>query len=131
MKTLEEVREFFKGDRYATMSNAVIDDFGDKYAKCSMELDDRHRNAVGGIMGGVYFTLADFAMAVATNHEQSGTVSLDAHISFVSACKGDKLIAEARCQRDGRKTCFYEVQICDETGKLIAVVNFTGYKVTA
>ncbi len=29
--------------------------------KCSLKIEDRHRNAMGAVMGGVYFTLADFA----------------------------------------------------------------------
>ena len=56
MKSLEEIMEFFSHDRYATESGAVIDEVGDKYAKCSIELNEMHRNAVGGVMGAVYYT---------------------------------------------------------------------------
>ena len=66
-ETLERVRETFRGDRFATEMGAVIDELGDNYSKCSLVLNEHHRNAVGGIMGGVYFTLADFAFAVASN----------------------------------------------------------------
>ena len=128
MKTLEEVRAFFKNDRYATDSGAVIEEAGEKYAKCSIVLNEMHRNAVGGVMGAVYYTLADFAFAVATNVEEPGTVSLSANIAFLRSCKGTKLIAEAKCVRDGKSTCYYEIPVSDENGNLLTVVNITGYK---
>ena len=128
MKSLDEIREFFSKDRYATESGAVIDEVGENYAKCSIELNEMHRNAVGGVMGAVYYTLADFAFAVATNHDQPGIVSLDANITFLNYCRGTKLIAEAKCIRDGRTTCYYQIPITDENGTLLTMANITGYK---
>ncbi|MBR4580524.1 MAG: PaaI family thioesterase [Lachnospiraceae bacterium] len=128
MKSIEEIREFFSRDRYASESGAVIEEVGDNYAKCSIELSEMHRNAVGGVMGAVYYTLADFAFAVATNHEEPGVVSMEANISFLGTCKGTKLIAEAKCIRDARTTCYYQIPITDENGNLLTVVNIRGYK---
>ena len=82
----------------------------------------------GIIMGGAIFTLADFAFAVASNHEKLGTVSLNANITFLRASKGDKLIATAECVRDGRTTCYYRVSVTDNTGALIAEITTSGYK---
>lgn len=81
LKTLEEVREFFKNDTFATVNGAVIDEIGDNYAKCSIEINDNHKNAVGGVMGGVHFMLADFTFAVASNWQRLGSVSLNSNIT--------------------------------------------------
>ena len=35
LKTIEEVREMFTHDRFATENGAVIDEIGDHYAACS------------------------------------------------------------------------------------------------
>ena len=68
MRNIEDVRRFFDGDRYAVEVTGVkIDEIDDCYSKCSLELDERHYGAHGQVMGGVMFTLADFAFAVATN----------------------------------------------------------------
>lgn len=128
MKSIEEIREFFGKDRYATESGAFIEEVGEHYSKCSVELNEMHRNAVGGVMGAVYYTLADFAFAVATNAEVPGTVSLSASMAFLRACKGNRLICEAKLIRDGKSTCYYEMPITDENGTLLTVVNITGYK---
>ncbi len=129
MRTLEEVRELFKKDRFATENGAVIEAIGAHYAKCSLILNDTHRNAMGAVMGGVYFTLADFAFAVAANWEHTGTVSLTSEIAYLGAAKGKTLTAEAVCVKDGRTTCFYRIEVKDELGHLACAVTTTGYKV--
>ena len=125
-KTLEKVRMTFKADRFATENGAVIEEIGDHSATCSLVITDSHRNAMGAVMGGVYFMLADFAFAVAANWEKMGCVSLHSDISFLGAAKGEKLIAKALCVKDGRRTACYRVDVTDELGNLAATVTVTG-----
>lgn len=66
-ETLKKVQERFKNDRFATDNGAVIEEVGEGYARCVMSLDEHHYNAVGSVMGGAVFTVADFAFAVASN----------------------------------------------------------------
>lgn len=128
MSELERVREFFRNDRYATENGAVIEEVGDHYAKCSIVLTDRHKNAVGGIMGGVYFTLADFTFAVATNRQEPGTVSITGDISFIGVPKGNKIIGETELIKNGRTISCYNVRITDELGTKVAAVKMVGYR---
>ena len=127
-ETLERVRETFRGDRFATEMGAVIDELGDHYSKCSLVLNEHHRNAVGGIMGGVYFTLADFAFAVASNWQQAGVVGLNCDASFIGVPKTERIIAEARLIKDGRTICCYNVDIRDELGNPVAAVQCVGFR---
>ena len=131
MGTIKEAREIFANDRYATvLSGAYIEEIGENYAKCSMKITADHRNAYGGIMGGSIYTLADFAFAVASNFDKEyATVSVVGQASFMSASKGSVLYAEAKLLKDGKNTCFFDVTITDDLGKLIAVVNFSGQHV--
>lgn len=127
-KSLEEVRTLFKNDRFATENGAVIDEIGDHYAKCSLKIEDRHRNAMGAVMGGVSFTIADFAFAVAANWQEIGTVSLNSSITYLGAPKGKYLTAEAVCVKNGRTTSCYRIIVSDELGNPTATVTTTGYK---
>ena len=126
--SIEEVRKFFANDRFATENGAVIEDYGKGYAKCSLKVTDRHRNAVGGLMGGVSFMLADFVFAVASNWDVPNTVSLSSNITFCGNLKGETITAEAKCIKDGRSTVLYSVNVSDDKGNLIAVVSITGFK---
>lgn len=125
---LERVRELFKNDRFATEAGAVIDEIGDHYAKVSLTLNEHHKNAAGGIMGGVYFTLADFAFAVAANWQSIGTVSINTDISFVGVPRTGRIIAETQLIKDGRSTCCYNVDVRDDAGNPVAAVKILGFK---
>lgn len=127
--SLDEVRERFANDRFATVNGAVIEAVEEGYARCSMELNETHRNALGAVMGGAIFTLADFAFAVASNWNKESRVSLTATISFLGRAKGSKLIAEAHKIREGKKTCYYEVAISDELGSQVAHMTSNGFTV--
>lgn len=88
MRDIEKVRRFFEGDRYAVEVTGVkIDEVDDCYSKCSLDLDKRHYGAHGQVMGGVMFTLADFAFAVATNTSESFTATADSHISYLTSSR--------------------------------------------
>ena len=129
VRSLEEVRKIFEGDRFATENGAVIEEIGDHSATCSLIVTDSHRNAMGAVMGGVYFMLADFAFAVAANWEKMNCVSLRSDVSFLGSAKGNQLIAKAVCIKNGKNTSCYRVDVTDETGNLTATVTTTGYNV--
>lgn len=128
MNELERAKEFFAADRYATEATGIeIVAVGDNYAKCRLETGGIHQNAVGHVMGGVFFTLADFTFAVATNHDATApTVTVTSTISYLTVPRDNVLFGESRVLREGKRNCFYEIDITDGQGNLVAVVNTTG-----
>ena len=126
--TLEEAREFFKNDRFATENGMTIDELGEDRCVCSMDIRDDHRNAMGNVMGGVIFTLADFAFAVATNNVHMPTVGQQNNINYFSGTRGSRLIAKAGCRKDGKTVCVYNVDVTDDLGRDIAQMTGTGFK---
>lgn len=126
MNTLEEARNYFKNDHFATENGAVIAEIADTYAVCTLSLTDHHRNAMGNVMGGVLFMLGDFAFAVASNFGKPHTVSATSQITFLRAAKGDRLTARAELVRQGRSTVYYEISITDGTGALAARMTASG-----
>ena len=127
-KSIEEAREFFKQDQFATNAGAVIDELEEDYCICSLNLKDEHKNAYGGVMGGVIFTLADFSFAVLSNQIHSLTVAQNVNITYLSGSKGEKLIAKATCRKSGRTTSIINVDVSDDTGRDVAQFIGTGFK---
>ena len=122
-ESIEEAREFFKGDKFATNIGVQLDELGDDYCICSLELCD-----YGAVMGGAIFTLGDFAFAVLSNQLHRPTVGLQVSINYLSGSKGEKLIAKAHYRKNGRTTSVINVDITDDTGREIAQFVGTGYK---
>jgi len=131
MSELDEIKKLFEDDKYATeISGAEIIDAHKGYARCEMPVKQIHKNAGGMIMGGAIYTLADFAFAVAANSFQPATITLDSNITFLTPCKGSRLIAIAECEKDGRTTVCINVTITDDLGNKVALVRSTGFRVS-
>ncbi|MBQ8563697.1 MAG: PaaI family thioesterase [Firmicutes bacterium] len=129
---LDSIREKFSHDRFATEAAGItIEEVKPQYARCEMMIQPVHLNARGAVMGGAIFTLADFVGAVAANSCKDTTDVVTLHVSmdFLSAAKGNKLIGEACCLKDGRSTCLYEVKITDELGTRVAHATVNGFAV--
>ncbi len=127
---LQELRDFFGGDKFAEMTGCFIKEAGDGYSICTMEVTDMHRNAFGGIMGGAMMTLADYAAAVVSNRPGKYTTANSMNTTFVGNSKDGLMIAEAKLIRDGRSTNYIEVKITDSTGKPLAYVTSLGFHLT-
>ena len=130
MPTIQEIRERFSHDRFATeAAEIMITEAQPQFAVCEMPLLEKHRNARGTPMGGAIFTLADFTAAIAANgfSEHTDTISLHADITFLGTAKGEKLIAAAKCVKQGRTTSLYTVEVKDELGTLVAQASVNGF----
>ncbi len=129
MNDLEKAREFFSRDLFAVKAaGIIIEEVGEHYAKCSMEITCNHQNTYGGVMGGAVFTLADYTFAVASNFNQPKTVSVTSQINFIGMAKGKKLNSESKLIKDGRSTCLYEINVTDDLGTKVAFVTISGMK---
>lgn len=132
MPDLEAVRKFFEGDKYATEVTGIVIEKAEKgHSMVSLEPDGRHLNAVGGLMGAVYYTLADFAFAVAENCDTASdmiTVTQTAQINFLRPWSGGRVICTADMIKDGRAICLYEVKVFDKENKELALIIVNGFK---
>jgi len=127
-RSTEEAQEYFREDHFATDNGMKIDEIGDGWSVCSMEIEERHRNANHGVMGGAIFTLADLAFAAASNNTHVQTVAQQVSVNFLSGSRGTRLTAKAVCRKDGRTTAVYNVDVTDDLGRDIAELVFTGFK---
>ena len=126
--SIDDARAFFAGDRFATESGMTLEELDESHAVTSVEIGARHRNALGGVMGGAIFTLADLAFAALTNDRERVTVAQQVSVNYLSAAKGTKLVARATYRKDGRNSCVVNVDVTDDAGRDIAQFVGTGFK---
>ena len=127
--TLEEVQDFFKNDTFAYgRVGCRITEASRGHGVAELELDDNHCNAEHNVMGGVIFTLADYAFAAATMFGEASSTTLTATIEFIRATKGSKLIATCDIDHGGRKVGFYTIDVKDDLGQLVARMVSTCYR---
>lgn len=129
---LKSAIEFFKNDKFAASTGVEILSVETGRAVCALEISQGHVNSDGFVQGGVIFTLADSAFAVAANlgtADDCCVVTTQSNINFLSSAASGRLAAEAVCVRDGHSVSVYRVTVSDETNNPIAFATFTGYKV--
>ena len=125
---LKEAQEYFSRDRFATDNGMTLNELDEEHSVCSVTLGEGHRNAYGGVMGGVIFTLADFAFAALSNNIHQPTVAQQVSINYLSAPKGARLVAEAHFRKNGKTSSIINVDVRDDTGRDIAQFIGTGFK---
>ena len=125
--TLDEAIKYFSHDRFAMdVTGIVIEDVAEDYSKVSLVVHDKHLGARDHLMGGVLYTMADFAFAVATNTPDHFTMTSSSNINYLRQPKDDRIIAECKCIKNGHRTCLFETRIADGQGNLLAVVTTNG-----
>ncbi|MBQ9000684.1 MAG: PaaI family thioesterase [Eggerthellaceae bacterium] len=127
--SIDEVRELFGRDRFATEACACrVIEASRGHAVCEFDIAERHLNAMGAVMGGAIFTLADFALAIGCNLGEQPTVSVSNTIEFFSAAKGTKLIATCTSDKSGSSLGFYTVDVTDDLGTPVAKMTATCFR---
>ena len=128
-KNVQEAEKYFEDDRFATENGIELVELTEEHAVAKMELTARHRNAMNNVMGGAIFTLGDLAISALGCHLHLPVVGLNGSIDFLSTAKGDVLYAKATCRKNGRTTIVMQCDITDDTGRLVAIMNGTAFKV--
>jgi 1,4-dihydroxy-2-naphthoyl-CoA hydrolase len=94
-----------------------------------LDIDDRHRQPMGWLHGGVSALLAESAASVAAamsiDVERFEAFGVDLNATHLRAKRSGSLVATARPLRRGRTTHVYRVDVTDERNHLICAARCT------
>jgi acyl-CoA thioesterase len=111
-------------DRVAQGMAMSIDAVDDGSATVSMVVTDEMCNGLGVCHGGLLFTLADTAMAHASNAGDQRAFSTTAQIDWInSALVGQTLTATSTRISQRGKSSIHDVMVVNELGETIALVR--------
>lgn len=104
-----------------------------KLAFCRLSLTIRKEmlNGFGIAHGGITYSLADSALAFASNSNGIKSVSIETSISHIVSLKeADEIIAEAICETESEKLGHYKVTLFlkNEPDKIVALFKGMVYK---
>ena len=121
-----------QGDRFAAHAGCILKEVREGYARAELVVTPDHLNAGGVCQGGVYFTLADIALAAVMNSREQLTFGIENNIVFLKSAKvGDTLIAEAVEVFNHHKIPYVDVRITNQNGDLCSVVTGLAYRKAA
>ena len=99
--------------------------------KCrvKMEVFEELRSPFGMVFGGVIFSLAESASALAVTSLNDTYVTMDSTINFLNPGIGEYLFADAEVIHTGETSCLVEVIVSDDEEVVISKAMFTMFKV--
>ena len=118
------MRPMMQRDAASAMLGMVIELDVPGEAVVSMTVRDDMLNGFAITHGGLVFTLADTAFAIACNEDERVTVAGGADITFLkSTTSGDRLTARAVRRVVSGRNGLYDVTVTDGSGDVVAEVR--------
>ncbi|GBC86782.1 Putative esterase [bacterium HR12] len=121
---LTEVRERFAASAFhRSFFGMTLERVAEGEVDVALAVEDRHRNLLGIVHGGVIATLADTATGLAYRTVlEPGTqhVTTQLNVTYLSAGRGGRLVARGRVVKRGRRTGYAEADVLDGEGRLLA-----------
>lgn len=100
-------------------------------ARLRARLGAEHLNLHGTVHGGLLYTLADEAFALASNSHGTPAVALSVHMEYFRALReGEVVEASAREEHLGRRVATYRVELRRQE-ELVALFTGTVYRLAA
>ena len=106
------VKKMFDNDAFSQWLGISVDEVGQGRAVLSMTVREDMTNGFGIAHGGITYSLADSALAFASNSHGRQAVSIDTSINHIEILKpGDRIVATAKEDAIKNKFGFYTVNI--------------------
>jgi acyl-CoA thioesterase len=125
---MEMINKMLSRDRFARLCGLKMVEAANGRSVVTMEIRDDHLNALDMVHGGAFFTLADYAFALAANSRDLPAVALSASMVFLRPGRAGRLTATAWEVSLAKKVGTYTVEIRDEAGELLATFQGLAYR---
>jgi len=111
-------------DKAARFLGIELREIGPAHCVMSLTVTSNHVQGLNVCHGGYIFSLADTAMAYASNSADTPNLAQSAQISFLAPGQlGDVLTATARRVAAAGRNNFWDVAVVDQNGKQIALFH--------
>jgi acyl-CoA thioesterase len=129
-KTAESVvKKMMSRDWFSQWLGISVDEIAPGYCRLSMRVRKEMLNGFDIAHGGITYSLADSALAFASNSHGRKAVSVETGISHtVSLKEGDAISAVAEEVSLGQKIGIYNITIRKEDGTVVALFKGTVYR---
>lgn len=120
--------EVVGSDPFSRMLGIVVEDAQDSYSKVSLKIKPEFCNSEARSHGGVIFSLADQAFAIACNSRGYMAFAAEMKINYFEATKaGDIVTAEAKPIDIRKRISLWNIEVRNQDAVLIAVAHGLAY----
>lgn len=128
--TQEEMNQIIDRNPFAKYLGMKLTKVEEGFARGTVPMRDQHNNVYGGMHGGCVFALADTIAGIAAATYGHMVTTLDSNFNYLEAIRDtEEVICEARVIRHGGRISVLNVEIYDDSGKLLCNGGFTYYNI--
>ena len=110
---------------YAVTGGMRLAELGDGWARGELQLEERHRNPMGIVHGGVYCTMMDQVAGTAACTRGSICRTVNCEVRFLAPAQGGHLTSRAEAVRMGRSIAVIRAWVEDAAGAVCAEGVYT------
>ncbi|MDZ7681580.1 MAG: hydroxyphenylacetyl-CoA thioesterase PaaI [Fodinibius sp.] len=123
------VQKMYDNDAFSQWLGIDVIDIKPGYAKLQMTIRDEMVNGFNVSHGGIAFSLADSALAFASNSYGRVAVAMENNISFMKkVMTGDTLTAKTEELSIGRRIGVYNISVTNQDDKQVALFRGTVFR---
>lgn len=129
MSPAEIVDKMYKNDAFSEWLGIERVEEKAGYCKLRMVVRTEMTNGFGIAHGGITYSLADSALAFASNAHGHHSMSIETSISHIKPVRvNDELVAEAKEISLSRRIGIYDIKITNQGGEMVALFKGTVYR---
>lgn len=134
MDNLERAREIIedkmlKNDPFSKWLGIQLISFDEQHCQVELSVREEMCNGFGLAHGGITYSLADSALAFASNADGVQSMSIETSINHMQAVHvGDRLIAKAVQAQKSNKLAHYIIEIHNQNKELVALFKGMVYR---
>ena len=128
MTAKEIVHKMFDNDAFSQWLGITVENVAEGTCTLSMVIRKEMTNGFAIAHGGITYSLADSALAFASNSHGRQSISIDTSINHIETLKeGDKIMAVAKQEALKNKFGFYTIEI-KKKNKVVALFKGTVFR---
>jgi len=121
------INKMMEKDFFSQWLSISIIEAKEGYCKLSLIITKDMLNGFGIAHGGITYSLADSALAFASNSKGQKSVSIETSISHIVSLKlGNEILAECSCETETEKLGHYKVVVYQKNNPAEIVALFKG-----
>ncbi len=125
---LRYAAEVVGGDPFSRFLGIIVEEARDSYARVSLKLKPEYCNSAARSHGGIIFSVADQAFAIACNSRGYSAFAAEMKINYFEATRaGDTVSAEAKPIDIRKRISLWNIEVRNQDSSLVAVAHGLAY----
>ncbi len=125
----DTVKLLLENDEFSQWLGIKLLKLSPGYCRISMKIRKEMLNGFNTAHGGITYSFADSALAIASNSHGRISVALDVNMKYPNAVyEGDELMAEATEKSLSNKVAMYKIIVSNHEKEIVGLFNGTVYR---